>query len=597
MTFSYIYYIINIGDFMKNNDENKKKRKKISFYLIFCAFTLICSIAYLTYSALIVDSIVNNILKLSIPLFIFIISLILFLSASKSSMKNWLILSTAIILILFMGFNLLTNLNIINLPSDEKMISYANKSYKTLSEWADKNNITLDVEYEYSDTIEKGNIIRTDIFEGTLVKEISTIIVTISEGPDYDKIVVVPSMIGWDIEEVTEFIENNFMENVTIEYEMSDELRDTVIEQSKNGDIRRNQEWTLTVSLGTEEELSQTVAMEDLEGLTLFRATLWLKRNGINYSLEYEFSDDIERNIVISQSIDNGEIVSISEDTIVLTISKGKAIVVPDILNMTVDEITNWIVDNKLKVEFDEIYDESIEVGKIISASIEKGDQIEVETLVTVTISKGQIKMLSFNSLSEFKTWANKYSILYNLSYSYSTSISKGSVISYSYAEGDIVDPESIIYVNVSLGPAITIPSFTGKTKTEATTLCNSLGIRCSFSTGTYTSYAENVVYSQSRSSGSKVASGTAITLTLSKGIPVTKTLYIQQNWLSIGNADATITSLRTQFANNYPGVNFNFTKVKDNTLSSGMISQSSPTNHGSSVTQGQTYTIYIVSN
>ncbi|HOO68395.1 MAG TPA: PASTA domain-containing protein [Bacilli bacterium] len=582
---------------MKNNDENKKKRKKISFYLIFCAFTLICSIAYLTYSALIVDSIVNNILKLSIPLFIFIISLILFLSASKSSMKNWLILSTAIILILFMGFNLLTNLNIINLPSDEKMISYANKSYKTLSEWADKNNITLDVEYEYSDTIEKGNIIRTDIFEGTLVKEISTIIVTISEGPDYDKIVVVPSMIGWDIEEVTEFIENNFMENVTIEYEMSDELRDTVIEQSKNGDIRRNQEWTLTVSLGTEEELSQTVAMEDLEGLTLFRATLWLKRNGINYSLEYEFSDDIERNIVISQSIDNGEIVSISEDTIVLTISKGKAIVVPDILNMTVDEITNWIVDNKLKVEFDEIYDESIEVGKIISASIEKGDQIEVETLVTVTISKGQIKMLSFNSLSEFKTWANKYSILYNLSYSYSTSISKGSVISYSYAEGDIVDPESIIYVNVSLGPAITIPSFTGKTKTEATTLCNSLGIRCSFSTGTYTSYAENVVYSQSRSSGSKVASGTAITLTLSKGIPVTKTLYIQQNWLSIGNADATITSLRTQFANNYPGVNFNFTKVKDNTLSSGMISQSSPTNHGSSVTQGQTYTIYIVSN
>ena len=582
---------------MKNNDEKIKKRKKISFYLIFCAFTLICSIAYLTYSALIVDSIVNNILKLSIPLFIFIISLILFLSASKSSMKNWLILSTAIILILFMGFNLLTNLNIINLPSDEKMISYANKSYKTLSEWADKNNITLDVEYEYSDTIEKGNIIRTDIFEGTLVKEISTIIVTISEGPDYDKIVVVPSMIGWDIEEVTEFIENNFMENVTIEYEMSDELRDTVIEQSKNGDIRRNQEWTLTVSLGTEEELSQTVAMEDLEGLTLFRATLWLKRNGINYSLEYEFSDDIERNIVISQSIDNGEIVSISEDTIVLTISKGKAIVVPDILNMTVDEITNWIVDNKLKVEFDEIYDESIEVGKIISASIEKGDQIEVETLVTVTISKGQIKMLSFNSLSEFKTWANKYSILYNLSYSYSTSISKGSVISYSYAEGDIVDPESIIYVNVSLGPAITIPSFTGKTKTEATTLCNSLGIRCSFSTGTYTSYAENVVYSQSRSSGSKVASGTAITLTLSKGIPVTKTLYIQQNWLSIGNADATITSLRTQFANNYPGVNFNFTKVKDNTLSSGMISQSSPTNHGSSVTQGQTYTIYIVSN
>ena len=496
-----------------------------------------------------------------------------------------------------MSIELLNDLSILKLPQDEKMLSYENESYKTLSEWADKNNIELITEYEYSDSISKGNIIRLSTSEGELVKNVETITVTISNGPDYDKIVVVPSMIGWDIESVVKFIEENHIIGINIIYITSDEAKDTIIDQNKNGDIRRNQEWQLTASLGKEEDVSQTVKMINLKNMTVFNATLWLKRNNIKYTLEYEFSDSVERNIVTKQDTEIDEEININENSVMLTISKGKAIIVPDLLKMTVEDITTWIIDNKLKVEFDEIYDEEVEIGKVISASVNKGDKIETDTFITVTSSKRQIKLKNFNSLNELKPIENKYNISYNLSYEYSTSVSNGGVISYSYNEGDIIDPEEIIYVKVSLGQAITIPSFVGKSKTAATSLCNSLGIRCYFTTGNYTSYAENTVYAQSKSTGSKVASGAAITLTLSKGVPVTKTLYIQQNWLSIGNADGTITSLRSQFSINYPGVTFNFIKVKDNTLSSGMISKNSPTNHGSSVTQGKTYTIYVVTN
>ena len=38
-------------------------------------------------------------------------------------------------------------------------------------------------------------------------------------------------------------------------------------------------------------------------------------------------------------------------------------------------------------------------------------------------------------------------------------------------------------------------------------------------------------------------------------------------------------------------------TYVKDNTLNSGMIAKNSPTNSGTPVKQGNTYTIYVVSN
>ena len=39
-------------------------------------------------------------------------------------------------------------------------------------------------------------------------------------------------------------------------------------------------------------------------------------------------------------------------------VSKGKSIIVPDLTTMTVEEITDWIIKNNLKIEFEEIYDE-----------------------------------------------------------------------------------------------------------------------------------------------------------------------------------------------------------------------------------------------
>ena len=580
----------------KTNNNSIKIKKKNKLYAIVTTITLLISIAYVTYCLLITDNIITNIIHVSIPIFVLLISFVIFISSLKAKEKNNLFFIVSFIIILFIGFNIVSDVGILKLPEEEKITSYTNIPYKTLNEWATKNNIEIEAEYEYSDEIVKGNIIRIDVNEGTYVKDIKKIKVTISEGPDYDKLIIIPSMIGWNIDDVVKYIENNHLINVNINYEKDNSEKDTVIKQNKNGELRRNQEFVLVVSYGIE-ELEENIDMIDLTNMSLFNATLWLKRNGIKYSIEYEFSDTIDKNIVISQNINANTNISINDDSVILNVSKGKSINVPNLLKMSVEEVTNWVTQNKLKIEFDEIYDEEIEAGKIIKANFNENDHIEEGTLITITISKGQIKMQQFNSLYEFKEWANKYNINYSESYEYSNTISKGNVISYSYDVNDIVDPDGVIYVKVSLGKAISIPSFIGKTKTEASSICNNLGIRCTFSTGTYTNYNTNIVYSQSKNQGTKVASGTSITLTISKGIPETKSLAILQNWISIGNADATIASLKSNFATYYPGVNFNFIKVKSNTLNSGMIAENSPTGAGSVVKQGQTYTIYIVSN
>lgn len=578
-----------------NKNNNDKKNNNFIIHKIFSTFAFILSIAYLSYVVITTDNLITNIDKMSVPLLIFLVSLVVFISAIKTK-KSITSVIVSIILVLFIGFYFLVDKKIIMLPEEEKLISYENKEYSSFSEWAKDNNIEIITEYEYSDTIKKGNIIRTDINDGTFIKDIKKITVTVSDGPNYDKLLMIPSMLGWNIDDATKYIEENFLINVTINYEESDSEKDIIFKQSKNGELRRNGELVLTASIGSKEDLPDTIEMINLKDKNSFDALLWLKKNGIKYELKYEFSEK-DKNIVLNQSIEENKEINIKEETVILTLSKGKAIKVPDLTTMTVEEITDWIIKNNLKVTFDEVYDEKIETGKVIKQDIEANTEIAEETLITVTISRGQIKMQKFSSLFEFKEWTNKYNIKYSESYEYSNTVSKGQVISYSYKENEIVPPDAVIYVKVSLGKAISIPSFIGKTKTEAQNTCRSLGINCSFKNGTYTNYNKNVVYVQSRNVGSKVASGSTITLTLSLGVPTTYKLAILQNELSIGNADATINSLKNAFANRYPGVTFTFKKVKDNAYNSGLVSPTSPTKVGASIKQGQTYTIYIVSN
>ena len=388
----------------------KERKKKNIIHKVFSTLALLVSLSYLTYKIVNIDSILNNIIILSIPLFIFLISLIIFIFSLKSENKKLFII-TSLLLIIFTGFYFINDLNIITLPKEEVLLSYKNKSYLDFKEWADSKNIKIVVEYENSDTIEKGKIIRLDKNEGTLVKDIKTINVVVSDGPNPDKLLIIPSMLGWNVDDVIAYVKENFMTNVIVNFEFSTSEKDIVIKQSVNGEIRRSEELTITVSLGNENDVIKNVEMIDLSNKTLFEASIWLKRNCINYELNYEFSDNIDKDIILNQSIKSGEEVNIDENVITLTVSKGKAITIVDFTKMDVNEVTDWIIKNDLKIKFEEIYDESIETGKIIKQDIEVGTKVATNTLITITISRGQIKMEKFESLYEFKEWANKYNI------------------------------------------------------------------------------------------------------------------------------------------------------------------------------------------
>ena len=80
-----------------------------------------------------------------------------------------------------------------------------------------------------------------------------------------------------------------------------------------------------------------------------------LHNKGTKYEIDYDFSDTVKRGYVIKQSIKAGSMVSVDgtnelQKTLVITISKGPKIEVPDLMKMSLEDITNWVIKNKLKI-------------------------------------------------------------------------------------------------------------------------------------------------------------------------------------------------------------------------------------------------------
>lgn len=426
-----------------------------------------------------------------------------------------------ITLILAIVVTLGIKLEYIKIPQGNVLPDFTSKELTEVMEYTKQNHITLEQVYEYSDNIEEYYIISQSVKAGTKLSEVKSLSVTVSYGPNYDKEIILPSMVGWNIDDALKTIKDNFLNNVTINYVLSEESeKDIITSQSVMGQMKRNTELLLEVSLGNGSDLIP-VNLIDFKNMSLFDATLWLKRNGISYELQYDFSDNINRNYVLSQSEKEGVMIDPKIGKVTLIISKGKQIIVPDLLSMSIDEVISWISTNNLKINFEDRYDRTVELGKMIEVSHQQGSIIEEGTTIKVITSKGQLKMKEFSNINDFRTWATRYGITFTEEYEFNASIPKGEIISFSVPTGDVIDINNSILVRISNGSAITIPNFIGQTKTNIQNQCKNIGLVCSFYYENSSKTKDTAIY-QNKKSGSSVVSGTNIKIGLSSGVTPT---------------------------------------------------------------------------
>lgn len=506
-------------DFVKKieNKETKDKKEKNTIINILVILTIISCLGYFGGTILNGVNLKDIVLALLLLLFTVFFVSVSVTNPSKKKSSNILAL---IVLIIYQVFGCLVMFNIIKMPTIKVMENLVDKSLSSAVKWTTDNKIDLEQIYEYSDVVSEYHVIYQNVKPGTKLKNVKKLILTISEGPNPSKEIIIPSMIGWESETVLNYIEDNHLTNIKVEFVKSTSKANTLIEQSKSGNVRRNEEIKFVFSYGEERDFSE-VKLSALTNKSKYAAMFYLAKNGIKYELVYDFSDSIKKDNVISQSVEPGTMISLnSENAVVVkvTISKGPKIIVPDLKAMSVEKVTSWIIKNKLKVEFKDAYDENIAENKIISASHNKGDAVSEGTVITITISNGKLKMPSFKSLSEFREWATKYNINYDEQHEFSDSVAIGEVIRYSYKKGDTIKNNDTIIVTISDGKKISVPSVIGLTKSAAEAKLKSAGLNYNFVYRYNSSVEQGKVSNQSISAGSTVSAGTTVTVTISNG-------------------------------------------------------------------------------
>jgi len=540
---------------------------------------------------------------------------------------------------------------------DIYVADFINHEYTEVLEWSSKYKIDLKTLHEYSDTVKLNHVIMQEYGITTLVSDIKSFSVTISDGPNPFKEVVVPNFVGFSYDDVMKYIKENHLVNVEIEFIISDKERDTVIEQVGSGTMKRNDLVKFVFSYGEE---IPTTEVKDLKGLSLFEATSYLKRYGIKYEIEYQFSDKIQKNYVISQDKVNETVESLK-----LIVSKGREIIVPNLSKMSTTEITKWAIQNNIKIKYEEIYNKEFDNGKIIKASKNENEKIEEGTEVVITISKGSLVMPEIKDIASFKLWASENNIHYEENYEFSTTIKNGELISSTPKTGEKITENDTVILTISKGKSVTVPNliglskneitkkcktasvtctfkygdltentkrdiaiaqskksgitvsegtnitvtlssgiiekvnvpnFVGKSKSEISSTCSSIGLKCNFNyTGTFSSTPKDIAMSQDKTG--TVNKGSTVNITLSKGSANTYTVVIDGSLLSLGNPEQTKNTLKNKLTAACPGVNFNFS-FKSVNSGIGYLNPDSQVKVGSNTfTEGKTYNVIINSN
>ncbi len=502
--------------------ETKKTTYKSNFLSAFLLFiTMVLETCYLAYNIIYMVDEKNQLFLIinSVLLLVVTGSFGLGIFVKKDRSRRTMNVITSLLLVAAISFNILVTTNVINLPTKSVVLDFRNQQVIKAMRWANNHNINLTTKYEYSDEFKENTIMKQSVKPDTLTSKVKAMEVVVSNGPNYDLEVNIPDMIGWDIDEVVKIIKKNKLDNVTIDYEFKDDIkRDEEFEQNKSGNMKRSDELKLKFSLGKEEDL-EPVKLKDLTEMEEFDATLWLKRNGIKYDVIYDYNDDIKKDHVIKTDPKAGTVIKQDEMKVKIYISKGKKIKAPDFTKMSLEEIEEWANQNHIKINYSSEYSSSVKAGKVIRASVKKGDSVDEGTTIHIITSKGSLKMISYgdNDVDKIRTFASEYGLQFVLNEEFNDNIEKGKIISVDKKPGQTLSQTETITVVVSLGKKRNIPNFIGMTRNEAKRACDNNGLSCTFNYAYSTKTKDTVIY-QNKTAGSEVSEGTSVILTISNG-------------------------------------------------------------------------------
>ena len=144
---------------------------------------------------------------------------------------------------------------------------------------------------------------------------------------------------------------------------------------------------TINISSGKEK-----FSLDDVTGMQYQQAQAQLENDGLVVSLEFDSSDSVGTDMVISTSPQAGSQVA-KGDTITITASKGKetkTTIVPNLLGQNIDDAIQMIKDAGLTYNGKSSdYSDSYSENQVMNQSISAGKTVEEGTTISLTVSLG----------------------------------------------------------------------------------------------------------------------------------------------------------------------------------------------------------------
>ena len=246
---------------------------------------------------------------------------------------------------------------------------------------------------QYDFDTEDGTILSQSVSPGKKVRNDVKINFTISKGADPNEKIVVPDLYSMEKEDVQAWIQENKLQKTKISTSYNEDVAaNGVIDYTFTGceedSFTRGCSLKINISKGSAP--AGKVTVEDFVKKTYEQAETWAKSKKVNVSKTEQYSDEIDKGLIISQSVVAGRTMN-EGDTLNLVVSLGKAVYMPDMVGWTTAKVSNWSIENGYSVDTtEEVYSGS-EKGIIIYQNVQAGKLLGKSEYIKATVSLGNV--------------------------------------------------------------------------------------------------------------------------------------------------------------------------------------------------------------
>ena len=247
-------------------------------------------------------------------------------------------------------------------------------------------------DYDYSDEVEVGVIMKQSPEFGEQVVLNSKVKVWISMGPEQEELnPQLDRLVNRPKEDALNYI-SAFNLRPLIQEEHNEEIAEGLVIRAEPAEPEKKLEEgdTILVFVSLGREIKTALVPEGLAGETYTNAVTILKNNGFEKVTPKEEPGLQDKGIVTRLSVEPGSEVDVTTEIIVYY-SSGEIIEsVPNVIGMTENQARQELNRKNFKnIEVREEYHDEIGAGKVCDVSIAAGVRVDVSTTIILTLSKG----------------------------------------------------------------------------------------------------------------------------------------------------------------------------------------------------------------